>query len=76
LTIAVYLEVQPWAKQHRTFEAWFVGITVGMEYWPGHILYFLFGFKYWVISLEMPKYIDAQEKEFEEDATTSVLLGQ
>jgi len=54
LAIAVFLEVTPWHQAHRVELMYFMGVTIFLFNGVSNLLYWLFGFKYWVISIEIP----------------------
>ena len=54
LAVAVFLEVMPWHKTHEEKEKIFISVTIFFFYFICNWMYWLFGFKYWVISIEIP----------------------
>jgi hypothetical protein len=59
------MEVQPWHYTHQWGSAMFVGISIILFYLPSNILYWLFGWKYWVISLEVPALVNEQSEDID-----------
>ena len=57
LAIGVYWEVTPFHQENQDFLAWFMFVTIFFFYFTSNLLYWLFGFKYWVISIEIPNMI-------------------
>jgi hypothetical protein len=41
-----------------------MGIAIALWYGIQNVLYWLFGFKYWVISIEMPLVIEAKDDKY------------
>jgi hypothetical protein len=46
--------------------AWNVGLTIFAYYYINNLIYWLFGFKYWVMAMEMPRIIKETERKFDE----------
>lgn len=44
-----------------------MGITDGLYYFISNLMYWLWSFKYWVISIEIPNVIAAQKARQDED---------
>jgi hypothetical protein len=63
LAIAVFLEVTPWHQAHRMELMYIIGFSIFFFYFVSNLMYWLFGFKYWVISIEIPTLIAYQEVE-------------
>ena len=40
-----------------------IGLSIFLFYFVSNLIYWLFGFKYWVISIEIPQLISNQEAE-------------
>ena len=61
LAIGVYWEVTPFHQEHEPFLAYFMGVTIFLFYFVSTLIYWLFGFKYWVISIEIPYVLQQEE---------------
>jgi len=48
-----------------------MGITDGLYYFISNLMYWLWSFKYWVISIEIPNVIAAQKARKDEDLDVS-----
>jgi hypothetical protein len=48
-----------------------MGITDGLYYFISNLMYWLWSFKYWVISIEIPNVIAAQKARNDEDLDVS-----
>ena len=48
-----YLETLHWHDTHVEGEKYFVMVSVFLMYFMQNVSYWLFGFKYWVVSIEM-----------------------
>ena len=62
LVITRYLAVTEFIKMHTTTETMMYSINVFIFYFTGNLMYWMFGFKYWVISVEVPRLIDASKE--------------
>jgi hypothetical protein len=62
---SMYLEVTPWHETHQWAEAFFIGATVFLFYVPSNVMYWLFGWKYWVIAIEVPALVNEQSEEID-----------
>ena len=60
--VLYYTEVSPWHASHPRAQSIMYSITVFLFYFLSNLIYWLFGFKYWVISIEVPKAFNKSEK--------------
>jgi hypothetical protein len=58
-----YLEESEIYQEKTTFVAWLVAIAVFIWFLMSIMIYWLFGFKYWVISIEVPRYLNGNAEE-------------
>jgi hypothetical protein len=55
LSVGLALETDPiYHKSHESFVAHLIGWNTFWFNWPTNLLHWMFGFKYWVISVEVP----------------------
>jgi hypothetical protein len=55
LSVGLALETDPiYHKNHESFVAQLIGWNTFWFNWPTNLLHWMFGFKYWVISVEVP----------------------
>ena len=64
--VLYYTEVTPWHASHTRAQSIMYSITVFLFYFLSNLIYWLFGYKYWVISIEVPRSIAATKKWSEE----------
>lgn len=62
VAIGVYWEVTSFHQEHEPFLAYFCGITIFLFYFVSNTIYWLFGLKYWVISIEIPHLLKKQRE--------------
>jgi hypothetical protein len=55
---SLYYEVTPWHETHQWGSAILIAVGLFMFYWPSNLMYWLFGFKYWVIAIEIPALVN------------------
>lgn len=67
LAVALFLEISPWQQAHREELMYMIGISIFLFFFVSNLMYWLFGFKYWVISIEIPQLITQQEAEITND---------
>jgi hypothetical protein len=67
LAVAVFLEICPWHQAHRDELMIIMGVSIFLFYFVSNLMYWLFGFKYWVISIEIPQLITQQEAEINDE---------
>jgi hypothetical protein len=60
IALMMYTEMTPWHNEHPLWCAILVGFSVGFFYLPSNIIYWLFGWKYWVTSIEVPALVNEQ----------------
>ena len=60
--ILYYTEAGKWHTNHPRAQAIMYSISVFLFYFISNLIYWLFGFKYWVISIEVPKSIDVTNR--------------
>ena len=58
LSMSDYLEESEIYQKKTTLVAWLVAIAVFLWFFMSIMIYWLFGFKYWVISIEVPRYLN------------------
>ena len=67
LAVAVFLEITAWHQAHRDELMFIMGGSIFLFYFVSNLMYWLFGFKYWVISIEIPQLISQQQAELNPD---------
>lgn len=60
------LELKEFHRNNQTLEAILMGFAILGWYGVQNVIYWLFGFKYWVISIEMPLILNAKNDTDEE----------
>jgi len=65
MAVAEYQEVKPWAKDHILGMSIFIATTIFIQLFTANCQYWLFGLKYWVISIEVPYIIEEEQREFD-----------
>lgn len=64
--VSLYLEtIASWHDSHVEGEHYFVMLAVFLEYFLQNVTYWLFGFKYWVVSIEMSRFLKPAEEKGE-----------
>ena len=59
ITILAYVNTTDYKSNHKVFFAIITSISIFLNYFVGNLMYWLYGFKYWVISIEIPGLIAA-----------------
>lgn len=62
LAVMVFLEISPYHAAHPDLTAYGIGFTVFGFYFFSNLMYWLFGFKYWVTSVEIPALVKEHTK--------------
>jgi hypothetical protein len=52
-----------WHKEHRPLEFVFIFVGIFFFYFTSNLMYWLFGFKYWVMAIEVPLLIENQQEQ-------------
>jgi len=63
LSFAQYFEETCYNFSHNLMVSWVIGTAVFFFYWLTIMIYWLFGFKYWVISIHVPHFIGGDPNE-------------
>ena len=61
LVILSYLEATTFHKDHEDAQSIMYAICIFLFYFTSNLMYWMFGFKYWVISIEVPRLIVASK---------------
>ena len=60
---ALWVELNPWAKNNEVGCSVLVGVSIFMFYFVENLMYWLFGFKYWVTSVEIQQIQEEQKTQ-------------
>jgi hypothetical protein len=64
--VMVFLEISPYRPAHPYFTAYAVGASVFGFYFISNLMYWLFGFKYWVTAIEIPALVKQERDDGKE----------
>jgi hypothetical protein len=68
----VYLEISPWHQENPYLCAYGIGFTVFGFYFFSNLMYWLFGFKYWVTAVEIPALVAEHKASIESTRASGV----